>query len=130
MQTLRTKRHVCPADGLAPGEGRFFDGVVRGQLRPCFAVRLPGPGDEPRFAAFLNVCAHRNQPVAVNAHPFDPQGFLECQAHGARFEAPSGVCVEGPCVGARLVSVEVEAVDGQLYAIDGDEVDDSLYDDD
>lgn len=102
----------------------LFVGCVRGAERECFAVR---PVAEPQTpVAFLNICGHRNQPVATGAPPFNDQGAIECRAHGALYDL-SGTCVGGPCVGARLVPVELLEKDGVLWALDDDVVDDSLY---
>ena len=105
------------------GGAVFFQAVVRGERRDCFAVRHAGG-----LSAFVNVCAHRNQPVVVEAaHPFDDRGRIECRAHGAMYDPFSGECVEGPCQGARLTSVPLEIRDGEVLAIDDDVVDDSIY---
>lgn len=118
------------ADALAPGEARFFDGWVRGELRPCFAVGLPQGG----AAAFVNVCAHRNRPVlvaegpeAVESHGAGALPVVECTAHGAIYDAATGECVEGPCVGAQLIPVPLEIRDDGVFAVDDDAVDDSIY---
>lgn len=62
-------------------------------------------------AAFLNVCPHagRRLDFAPGRFLFD-QGRLVCAAHGASFEALSGLCVGGPCRGQSLRAVPV-AVD-------------------
>jgi nitrite reductase/ring-hydroxylating ferredoxin subunit len=125
------RRLLAPASALPAGEALAFTGLVRGEERPCFALRIATEGGSPaRFGAYVNVCAHRNQPVVVDRLPFDPDGLVECRAHGARYEAATGECVEGPCVGAKLVPVTIECIDGQLYALDDDCVDDSIYGDD
>jgi len=121
-----TRRKIAEARSLAPDAALLFQGLVRGEERPCFAVRLPHDAAAP--VAFLNVCAHRNQPVVVSElQPFDGHGRLECRAHGAIYDPTTGVCVEGPCVGARLVPVLLVEEDGALWAVDDDEVDDSIY---
>jgi nitrite reductase/ring-hydroxylating ferredoxin subunit len=112
---------------LPAGEAVTFTGLVRGEERLCFAVRVPGSNTDAKFAAFLNVCAHRNQPVVDSRFPFDEEQFVECRAHGARYEPLTGLCVEGPCVGAQLVQVTVEQIGDELYAVDDDVVDDSMY---
>ena len=110
---------------LEQGASLFFEAAVRGEWRDCVAV---GTAAGPR--AFLNVCAHRNQPVVVDDRPFDEEGRLECRAHGAKYDALSGECVQGPCVGARLVPVRIEQASDGLWVEDDDVVDDSLYADD
>lgn len=108
-----------------PGGSLFVEAYVRGALRSCVIVRN-GSG----FHGFLNVCAHRNQPVVVDGRPFDESGLLECRAHGARYEPSTGLCVAGPCEGARLVRLQVVVRDGGLFVEDDDAIDDSIYGDD
>jgi nitrite reductase/ring-hydroxylating ferredoxin subunit len=117
-------RRLVPSSSLLPGGAEPFEAFVRGELRPCIVVRRPS--DDGPFA-FVNICAHRNQPVVVDGAPFDAQGRIECRAHGAIYEASSGECVAGPCVGARLLLVPIHEHDGVLFAEDDDVVDDSAY---
>jgi nitrite reductase/ring-hydroxylating ferredoxin subunit len=115
-------RRLTVVEALPPGGALFFEALVRGVERPCVAVGTPrGP------RAFLNVCAHRNQPVVVDDRPFDEAGLLECRAHGAKYAPDSGECIEGPCVGARLVPVALLEQNGALFIVDDDVVDDSVY---
>ena len=115
------RRVVCDIEALDDGQAVAFEAWVRGELRPCFAV-LTAEG--PR--GYLNVCAHRNQPVVVDATPFT-DGLVECRAHGAFYRPETGECVEGPCVGARLVPVPLEVEGRAVHAVDDDAVDDSFY---
>lgn len=115
-------RRIGDGTDLRPEGALFFEAFVRGERRPCVAVR-GGAG----LRAFLNVCAHRNQPVVVDARPFDADGAIECRAHGARYEPDGGLCVQGPCEGARLVSVPIQEREGGLWVADDDAVDDSAY---
>jgi nitrite reductase/ring-hydroxylating ferredoxin subunit len=119
-----TRRKICAAGDLLPGHAVLFAGCVRGEERPCFVARPPEGSGAP--VAFLNVCAHRNQPVATGAPPFNEKGELECRAHGAVYDL-TGTCRGGPCVGAHLVPVEIVEEEGALWAIDDDLFDDSLY---
>lgn len=121
------RRKVCAAGALPPGGAVEFEAYVRGELRRCFAVRDPASGG---LFAYLNVCAHRNQPVVVDAAPFDGAGRVECRAHGAFYDPATGLCVKGPCEGASLVAVPLEQDGDEVWAIDDDAVDDSVYADD
>ena len=130
-QGLQGRTRICRVEELPAGEAVAFNGVVRGEVRACFVLRVPeAHAHERKFAAFLNVCAHRNQPVVDSRYPFDDELLVECRAHGARYEPHTGLCVDGPCVGARLVSLTVEEIGGELYAVDDDCIDDSVYEDD
>lgn len=116
------RRQVGHLDAWAPGHGEAFEAQVRGDLRPCFVVRTA-----TGVFAYLNVCAHRNQPVLVDDQACDDSGLVECRAHGAKYVAETGECIKGPCIGARLVPVPLEVEDGVVYAVDDDAVDDSMY---
>ncbi|MFC5365531.1 Rieske (2Fe-2S) protein [Salinirubrum litoreum] len=51
---------------------------------------------------------------------------LVCQKHGATFERETGFCDFGPCEGAMLDRIGVEASDGDVYLTDDDYEFDSL----
>ncbi len=70
-----------------------------------------------RVRAFVNLCPHARRPLN-----FLPGVFLDrrsaeiiCTGHGARFDADSGTCISGPCVGQRLTALEVRVRDGRLF---------------
>jgi len=80
-----------------------------------FAVRFDG---EPR--AFVNRCPHLG--VELDWEPgefFEETGlYLVCSTHGAIFEPSTGLCVAGPCRGARLEAIAIEERDGLVQLID------------
>ena len=58
--------------------------------------------------AFENYCPHEGgvlwfPPVAAAAH------VLTCKAHGATFRPDDGLCVSGPCKGAKLTALPVSS---------------------
>ena len=115
-------RRLIDSTALTSDGALTFDAMVRGEVRHCFAVRTAHG-----VRGFVNVCAHRNQPVLVDDRPYDDAGRLECRAHGALYEPETGLCVGGPCVGGRLLSVGLVEHDGALWVVDDDAVDDSVY---
>lgn len=82
-------------------------------------VLLPGDGGRPhdlvvvRFGgqlrAYVNSCPHVGTPLDTLPDRFFTRGGdqLLCSTHGARFEPLTGLCVAGPCAGARLRAVAV-----------------------
>jgi len=69
-----------------------------------------------RLDGYLNVCPHVALPL-----DFRPGRFLDasrryilCANHGALFRADDGVCVAGPCVGARLRRAHLRLCDGTV----------------
>jgi nitrite reductase/ring-hydroxylating ferredoxin subunit len=67
--------------------------------------------------AFHNVCPHqgRNLNYAPDLFMFTPEGLLVCAHHGACFSLDDGVCVMGPCAGARLKSVAIVECDDEVW---------------
>ena len=113
-------RRLCEGQDLDDLTGRrslrFDLGMVPGPFGPVmregFAVRtLAGLA-----RSFVNVCPHRGQPVDLgDGRLWNQGGLLECQAHGAHFDAVTGVCVQGPCEGKSLSVLEVFEEAGEVF---------------
>jgi len=101
----------CEADALAPGRTAKFK--LRQQGRPVegFIVNVNGG-----FHAYVNQCPHAGTALDLWPNEFMTEDgrFLICSTHGAIFEQATGICVEGPCPGARLESRVVELERGVL----------------
>jgi nitrite reductase/ring-hydroxylating ferredoxin subunit len=110
---------LCDAAALAPGGSiRFPLSTTPGRFGPVqregFAIRLPGGA----VRAYVNVCPHRGQPVDLgDGRLFNTGAALECQAHGALFDAGTGACRSGPCFGQPLSPLEVAERDGAIWLI-------------
>jgi nitrite reductase/ring-hydroxylating ferredoxin subunit len=72
------------------------------------------------IVAYHNVCPHqgRNLNFAPDRFLFDPAGRLVCPHHGALFEVGDGHCIQGPCQGAALRSVQVSVTDDAVILED------------
>lgn len=72
---------------------------------------------EGEVTAWRNVCPHQGR--ALNWAPdkflFSDAGHLICSHHGATFELPSGHCLSGPCMGARLTQVPIRVEDDSVW---------------
>lgn len=104
---------LCPSSALVDGgRGVAFDVVYAGQPCRAFAVRHQG-----QVHAYLNRCAH--VPMEMDYQEgqfFDDSGqWLLCATHGAVYAPGSGVCIEGPCRGARLVKIALTEVGGMVH---------------
>ena len=97
-----------------PGTREFDIGAGEWPV-PGFLVRRDG-----RVHAYLNRCPHAGHLLNWRSEDFfAPDGaLLLCNAHGALFEADTGVCVFGPCVGQRLQPVAIEIVAGRILLRD------------
>lgn len=108
-----TPQALCAGSALAErGDAVVFDVLQYGQPARAFALRIDG-----RVVAYLNRCAH--VPTEMDWQPGQfldsERQFILCSIHGAAYEPATGRCAGGPCGRGRLVAIEVEEVDGQVY---------------
>ena len=70
--------------------------------------------------AYENSCPH----TGVNLNWQQEQFFsydglyLQCSLHGALIEPDSGLCIRGPCVGAKLKKIDLELSHDTVYCAD------------
>ncbi len=71
-----------------------------------------------RYFAYVNRCAHAGTPLDTWPNEFlsEDGRHLVCSTHGAIYDPESGVCVEGPCPGARLERLRLER-DGDVLVV-------------
>jgi len=91
---------LCPAAEIAEGTARGFDPEDDGQ-DSLFAVRVGGV-----LSLWRNACPHEAAPMAWRRDGYlNAEGTrIVCHAHGAEFLPETGLCVAGPCLGARLTA--------------------------
>jgi nitrite reductase/ring-hydroxylating ferredoxin subunit len=102
------------ARALAPGQTVKVRLRRRGgQSVEGFAVNHVGT-----VSAYVNACPHAGNPLDLRDEHFlsDDGRLLRCSVHGAVFAPDTGVCLEGPCPGARLERLAV-ARDGDVLVI-------------
>ncbi len=95
---------VCRVDDIDdPGALGFLVGEGDWPFRG-FVVRRGG-----RLHAYANVCPHARHPLDMLPDEFLVRdgSMIRCGSHGAMFVPETGECVIGPCVGARLLRLEV-----------------------
>jgi len=91
-----------------------------------------GPGDWPLrgfvvrrgnlVRAYVNHCPHAGHALDLLPNSFLTQdgALILCSSHGALFEPDQGLCVAGPCPGARLRALPIRIAAG--YVLLADEV--------
>jgi len=83
---------------------RSFHLKVHGYIFHGFIVRK-----KDKYFAYQNLCQHLAISLDLKDDNFfnHDKTFLQCHMHGALYEIETGECKEGPCVGARLVALEL-----------------------
>jgi nitrite reductase/ring-hydroxylating ferredoxin subunit len=107
------ERLICASAELVDGgDGVRFEVTRQGEGLPAFVVRW-----RARAFAYINECQHQSTELDWNAGDFFDESklYLMCATHGAIYEPDSGLCVAGPCHGARLAAVEVSERDGGVF---------------
>ena len=102
---------LCRLDEIAdPGARNFF--LQLGEERFIgFAVRKDGA-----VHGYVDRCPHAGNPLAMELDQYltPDAALIKCDWHGAGFRIDDGVCVVGPCPGARLTPWPVRVDDGWL----------------
>ena len=93
------------AEALGPGQTAVFRLAVGGRTVHGFIVNHAGA-----YHAYVNSCPHAGTTLDMWPNEFwtEDREYLICATHGAIFAPATGVCVEGPCPGARLERLQVE----------------------
>ncbi|MFM8270028.1 MAG: Rieske (2Fe-2S) protein [Pseudomonadota bacterium] len=88
-----------------------FSVKIKGKIIKGFVVRK---GES--FYAYQNLCRHLPVTLDLNDNSFfnHDKTLIQCQMHGALYEMDSGLCVGGPCEGAKLKSLLLQETESQL----------------
>ena len=71
------------------------------------------------IVAYENLCRHLPITLDYGDGEFfsKDNNLFVCQTHGAFYEPKTGLCIAGPCVGASLIPLETELVDGEIFLV-------------
>lgn len=103
-------------------EGRLVRVTVEGE-----ALLVGRPPGSTGLLAYANRCAHQDVPLEAGLDdPEDPGApytddgvHLICLRHGALYRPADGLCVEGPCAGARLQGLALTLEDRRPFLLVG-----------
>jgi nitrite reductase/ring-hydroxylating ferredoxin subunit len=100
-----------PLDMIADGSARNFVIQMKAGRFHGFVVRR---GE--RVFGYRDRCPHMGLPLAQQLDDYLTPGgeLVRCSWHGALFDAESGRCVGGPCVGAGLTPWNVIVAEGVI----------------
>ena len=113
MREDRPRQLLCSsADVVDGGEAVRFELLANGQPASAFVLRTEGG-----LRAYLNRCAHVPTELDWQRGQFwcADRRFIICSVHGALYDPPDGLCVAGPCVGARLHAIAVVEESSWVY---------------
>ena len=102
---------LCAEDDIPDPGSRGFVLQIGDAFFHGFVVRRNGV-----VSGYVDRCPHQGFPLAIELDRYlIPDGSLIlCGWHGAVFEPGSGLCVGGPCAGARLTVWPVQSVDAVI----------------
>jgi nitrite reductase/ring-hydroxylating ferredoxin subunit len=103
---------LCASDSLVErGRAVVFDVLLWGEPARAFVLRFDG-----HVVAYVNQCAHVAAEMDWQEGEFldADKRYIICSLHGATYEPRNGVCIAGPCTGARLRALNVSERDGQV----------------
>jgi len=102
---------VCDLDDVADGGVRIID-VRVAQRKVSLLVLRSG-----QFCyGYLNKCPHFGMPLSeTDRHLiFEPDRWLKCNVHYARFRWQDGYCEAGDCEGDSLTPVPLTNISGKI----------------
>ncbi len=102
---------LCELDSLADPGARGFVLQIREAYFHGFVVRRGGV-----VTGYVDRCPHAGLPLpqALDIYLTRDHGLIQCSWHGALFRIADGVCVGGPCAGARLTPWPVHVAEGRV----------------
>ena len=117
---MATEIELPDAVTLKDGESLTFRFRRDGVEQDGFIVRHAG-----ELHAYENRCRHLPLPLDYGDGRFlDPAGRqIVCATHGAVYEPSTGLCVAGPCRGARLKSLPLIEKNARIIVCIRDSVD-------
>jgi len=72
-----------------------------------------------QYYAYENFCPHQGRRMDYAAGQFliSESGSIVCPSHGAEFNPDNGLCINGPCLGDSLKSVQIKTNEEDIFAI-------------
>ncbi len=95
---------AVPKKNFSDLSAKAFKTKVKGRIFRGLVVRK---GE--KYFAYQNLCQHLPITLDLDDERFlnHERTFLQCHMHGALYEYETGLCVAGPCVGTKLVALEL-----------------------
>ncbi|MGA1741202.1 MAG: Rieske (2Fe-2S) protein [Pseudohongiellaceae bacterium] len=99
---------LCQVQSIPEGASRSFE-LKQSAL---FAVKK-----REQIFLYRNRCPHMHVPLNWEPDKFlnNSGDLIQCSTHGALFNIESGECLQGPCLGQSLQSIDYEIKAGNIY---------------
>jgi nitrite reductase/ring-hydroxylating ferredoxin subunit len=108
------KTEIYKLDDLLDADAKGLVALVGGKQRNIFIARK---GEQ--VFAYLNWCPHNQVLIDQIPNKFfnANKSYIQCSKHGALFKVDDGLCIEGPCEGERLKSLDISIENGIIYLV-------------
>jgi nitrite reductase/ring-hydroxylating ferredoxin subunit len=108
------KIEIYKLDDLLDTDAKGLVANVEGKQRNIFIARKG-----KRIFAYLNWCPHNQVLIDQIPNKFfnANKSYIQCSKHGALFNIDDGLCIEGPCEGEKLKSLDVSIENGIIYLV-------------
>ena len=100
------------AETLTESHALAFTLTLDGVSRQAFVVSTSGA-----LYAYVDSCRHQSLSLDLGGGVVVEHGLIPCRHHGAMYRVEDGVCVSGPCAGASLTRLALEARDGRWWCV-------------
>ncbi|WP_277962709.1 Rieske 2Fe-2S domain-containing protein [Pseudomonas sp. RIT-To-2] len=113
---IRDVKILCSLEDIPDGGAKALDVEIAGVRQALVAVRR---GEQAWV--YRNCCPHFSVPLDFHPGEFCTyrQQILMCAHHSAMFRFEDGVCVDGPCAGARLERISCRQEGSGIVLGDG-----------
>ncbi|MDT8923362.1 Rieske 2Fe-2S domain-containing protein [Pseudomonas taiwanensis] len=110
---------LCRLNDIPEGGAKALEVVIKGKSQPLVAVKR---GEQAWL--YRNCCPHFSVPLDYQPGEFCTyqSQLIMCAHHSAMFRFEDGLCVDGPCAGARLESVPFKVEGGAIILLEGNAV--------
>ena len=105
---------LCSVEDIPDGGAKGLSVEWAGRPQALVAVR-----QGPKVWLYRNCCPHFSVPLDYHPGEFCTykQQLIMCAHHSAMFRFEDGVCVDGPCAGAKLEPVACHVQEGQVVLV-------------
>ena len=109
------KTEIYKLDDLLETDAKGMVALVSGKQRNIFIVRKG-----KQVFGYLNWCPHNQVLIDQIPNKFfnSDKSHIQCSKHAALFNIDDGFCIEGPCEGESLKSLDITIENDIIYLVE------------